>query len=81
MVGLMQIMIYLLCVYLIYKGVEIFQIAYTKSDENRARKSGVVIGIMLTALAVLPAGVTVVLTEAMVADMQKNLNNNPMFRP
>lgn len=27
MVGLMQIMIYMLCVYLVFKGVEIFQIA------------------------------------------------------
>jgi len=28
MVGLMQIMIYMLAVYLVFKGVEIFQIAF-----------------------------------------------------
>jgi hypothetical protein len=35
MVGLMQIMIYMLAVYLVYKGVEIFQIALMSSLPNR----------------------------------------------
>jgi hypothetical protein len=35
MVGLMQIMIYMLAVYLVYKGIEIFQIALMSNRENR----------------------------------------------
>ena len=35
MVGLMQIMIYMLAVYLVFKGIEIFQIALMSSRPDR----------------------------------------------
>lgn len=49
MVGLMQIMIYMLSVYLIYKGVEILQVALMSSRPSRT------IGLAIGAVAVLCA--------------------------
>jgi hypothetical protein len=36
MVGMLQIITYLLCVYLVFKGVEIFQIALTNARPDAA---------------------------------------------
>jgi hypothetical protein len=47
MIGMLQIMTYLLCVYLVYKGFEILQIALMSSRENRT------IGIVLGSIAVV----------------------------
>jgi hypothetical protein len=44
MVGMLQIITYLLCVYLIYKGFEIFQIALMSNREARA--GGLAIGLV-----------------------------------
>jgi hypothetical protein len=47
MVGLMQIMIYMLAVYLVYKGIEIFQIALMGNSDYRV--VGMVLGISVSA--------------------------------
>jgi uncharacterized membrane protein HdeD (DUF308 family) len=44
MVGMIQILIYLLGVYLIFKGIEIFQIALMSNRPNRA--FGLIVGIV-----------------------------------
>jgi hypothetical protein len=44
MVGMLQIITYLLCVYLVYKGWEILQIALMSNRENR--KVGIVLGVI-----------------------------------
>ncbi len=44
MVGMLQIITYLLCVYLVYKGFEIFQIALMSNREERA--AGLAIGLL-----------------------------------
>ena len=51
MVGLMQIMIYMLAVYLVFKGFEIFQIALMSNRENRW--PGLILGGVLIGFAVL----------------------------
>ena len=51
MVGLMQIMIYMLAVYLVYKGIEIFQIALMSNRESRGL--GLVVGAGCIAVAVV----------------------------
>jgi hypothetical protein len=79
MVGLMQIMIYLFCAYLIYKGVEIFQIAFVSHEEQPARKIGIVIGVLATIGAVGIAGIALMLTEGMVASISNNMNSFPKF--
>lgn len=53
MVGLMQIMIYMLAVYLVYKGIEIFQIALMSNRSNRAW--GLILGSLAIGFAVLAA--------------------------
>jgi uncharacterized membrane protein len=76
MVGLMQIMIYLLCVYLMYKGVEIFQIAFVSSSTNKQIKNvGMVIGIIAIAVSIAVAIGTILITESMVAQIGNNMQN------
>jgi hypothetical protein len=53
MVGMIQIVTYLLCVYLIYKGVEIFQIAYV--SQSNKRNEGIAIGIFAIVIAIIAA--------------------------
>jgi hypothetical protein len=54
MVGLMQIMIYLLCIYLFYTAVEIFQIGFVSSKENKnVRLFGIIIAILAIGGAVV----------------------------
>jgi uncharacterized membrane protein (DUF485 family) len=78
MLGMMQIMIWLLCVYLVFKGIEIFQIAWMSSRESRARAGGIILGILMIAVACIAAMVFVFLEEQMakqVSDSQRNLPN------
>lgn len=80
MVGLMQIMIYLFCVYLVYKGVEIFQIAFVSSPEGRSRPTGIVIGAVLTAAAIVVAVVAIGMEESIAAQIGKSMDNLPKLR-
>lgn len=50
MAGMLQIITYLLCVYLIFKGIEIFQIALMSSRERRA--PGLILGVIAIVVAV-----------------------------
>lgn len=53
MVGMLQIITYLLCVYLIYKGFEIFQTALMSPRENRT--AGIIIGVLAIIISVIAA--------------------------
>lgn len=53
MVGMLQIITYLLCVYLVFKGIEIFQIANVKSKENEGR--GLYLGTAMIIIAAILA--------------------------
>jgi hypothetical protein len=55
MVGMLQIMTYLLCVYLVFKGIEILQIALMSSKENRS--AGIIIGIVMIVVSLIAAGI------------------------
>lgn len=57
MVGMLQIITYLLCVYLVYKGVEIFQLGYVAPDDRR--RTAVTVGVVAVSLAILVSLVTV----------------------
>jgi len=54
MVGLMQIMIYMLAVYLVFKGIEIFQIALMSSRPDRT--PGLLLGGLCIAVAIIAGG-------------------------
>jgi len=53
MLGMLQIMTYLLCVYLVFKGFEILQIALMSSREDRA--GGITIGVLLLIISIVVA--------------------------
>lgn len=53
MVGMLQIITYLLCVYLIFKGVEIYQIASMSNRENRT--AGLRLGSIMIVVSVILA--------------------------
>jgi uncharacterized membrane protein (DUF485 family) len=54
MVGMLQIVTYLLCVYLVFKGFEIFQIALM-SSRDASRNTGIVIGVLAICVSVVAA--------------------------
>jgi uncharacterized membrane protein len=64
MIGMLQIITYLLCVYLVFKGIEIFQIANVKSKENDGR--GLYLGTAMIVISVIVALVfyTLINTQA-----------------
>lgn len=43
---MIPVITYLLCVYLVFKGVEIFQIAYMSNRDEQHRFYGIVIGMV-----------------------------------
>lgn len=51
MLGMMQIMIWLLCIYLVFKGVDIFQIAWMSSRD--ARSGGIALRGSMIVIAVI----------------------------
>ena len=76
MVGLMQIMIYLFCVYLVYKGCEIFQTAFVSNPHNRqTRIVGMVIGGLSIIGAVIVSVIAVQLTDSMAEQVGKGFQN------
>ena len=50
MIGMLQIITYLLCVYLVFKGFEILQIALMSNREDRV--GGIVIGILFVVISI-----------------------------
>ena len=76
MLGMMQIMIWLLCVYLVFKGIEIFQIAWMSARDTRARAGGMILGIIMIFVAGCAGMVFVFLEERIarqISDSQKTL--------
>lgn len=77
MVGLMQVMIYLFCAYIVYKGFEIFQIAFVSKPENeQTRKAGIVFGIIAIVVAAMIAFGAFFLEESIVSRIGNNLPPN-----
>jgi hypothetical protein len=76
MVGLMQTMIYLFCIYLVYKGVEIFQIALV-SEDKPSKKAGIVIGALAIGASVLIGLAAVSMTDSMAEQIGNRMNNLP----
>jgi len=73
MVGMLQIVTYLLCVYLVFKGFEILQIALTSARQDRA--AGLIIGILAVVIAFGAA-----ITFSRMIDSQASSVSSPMQR-
>ena len=79
MVGFMQIIIYMLSVYLIYKGIEILQIALVSPKEGASRSAGMVIGVVSLIGAIVAGGIFIMMAEGIAAKVSENLNTMPKF--
>jgi hypothetical protein len=55
MVGMLQIITYLLCVYLVFKGVEIFQIALASPRTDGSHKLALILGAAMIVVSVIAA--------------------------
>ena len=65
-------MIYLLSIYLVYKGVEIFQVAFV--SQSHRRKFGMILGGVMIAGAIGVGAIAVAATELMARGMADTLN-------
>ncbi len=75
MVGLMQIMIYMLAVYLVFKGVEILQIALMSPRQNRV--GGILIGVVFIGIAVAAGIGFSVWADSTAQSISDRMNNVP----
>ncbi len=74
--GYFQIIIGLICIYLVFKGVEIFQIAYTSRPENpNTRTYGMMLGMGAIAAAVIIGVLAVIFTGWWEIAFQESLKN------
>ncbi len=71
MVGMLQILTYLLCVYLVYKAVEIFQIALMSSKEGRG--TGLFIGTIAIIASLVIGALFVYLIDTQAASVSSGL--------
>ena len=72
---MLSLVIWFLCVYIVFKGVEIFQIALMSSRDDR--RLGLSIGVVMVAASVVVAIVFFFLNEAQAEKMQTPLPNWP----
>jgi TRAP-type C4-dicarboxylate transport system permease small subunit len=75
MVGLIQLIIYLFCAYLIYKGFEIFQIALVSNPTYRSRNVGIIIGAVAIAVAVVISFVAIILMDEVTSKISNSFQN------
>jgi uncharacterized membrane protein (DUF485 family) len=79
MAGFIQILIYMLCVYFVFKGVEIFQIAFVGSGERR--RAGLILGVAAIVASIVAAIVFAVWSERYGEEFNRRLQNTPsVFR-
>jgi hypothetical protein len=80
MVGMLQIITYLLCVYLVFKGVEIFQIALMGANEKQ-RGKGYVIGALMIVASLIAAVAFTALIDNQAKSISEGLNDIPRGLP
>jgi uncharacterized membrane protein (DUF485 family) len=71
MIGMLQIITYLLCVYLVFKGYEIFQIAFMSNREKRG--GGLAIGICAIIISFIAATVFIYLINSQAKSISDSL--------
>lgn len=80
MVGLIQLVIYLLCAHLIYKAIEIFQIGYTTPKEHEHRSNAIAIGIILFLVALAATLGFCLVAEMIAQQIGSSINNIPKLK-
>lgn len=79
MVGMLQILTYLLCIYLVFKAYEIFQIAYVSTSDKRT--AAMRNGIILIVLSVIIAIGFVLWADIQAESIETNLRSLPQLSP
>lgn len=77
MVGMLEIMTYLFCIYLVFKGVEILQIGIMGSQDRRV--TGVSIGAVMVVVALIFAVVFAILITNQADAVSDGMKNVPSF--
>jgi hypothetical protein len=72
---MLTLIIYFLCVYVVFKGVEILQIALMSSRENR--KAGIVIGVLAVAASIVVAAVFGYLNTMQALEVEQRMRQIP----
>jgi len=72
MAGMLQILTYLLALYLVSKGIEILQIALASNRENR---TGILIGLLMLGLCVVSAVTFVVWQDQQALSISRSMQN------
>jgi hypothetical protein len=79
MAGMLQIITYLLCAYLVFKGVEIFQIGLMTANEKRA-SAGIVIGVIAVAISIVAAFAFTSWIDSQALSMSDSMKSIPSLR-
>jgi NADH:ubiquinone oxidoreductase subunit K len=74
-VGMLQIITYLLCLYLIFKGFEIFQIAIASPKENN--RGSIMLGVVMIIVSIIAA----VGFAYWITDFAESIHNNMQTLP
>ena len=77
MAGMLQILTYLLCFYLVIKGVEVLQIALASGREKR--RGMITLGVLTLAACVIAAFVFVGMQDEMAGSLSANLPRVPSY--
>lgn len=78
MVGMLQIITYLLCVYLIFKGIEIFQIALMSGTDSKTRQLvGFIVGFVMIGISIVAAYVFVGWIDSQASSVGNSMPNVP----
>jgi hypothetical protein len=75
MAGMLQIITYLLCFYLVVKGIEILQIGLSSSRPNRA--GPVTLGVCVLIACMVAAGVFVTMQDEQATSLSRSTDGIP----
>jgi NADH:ubiquinone oxidoreductase subunit 6 (subunit J) len=75
MVGMLQILTYLLAVYLVMKGVEIFQIGFSSSRQDRS--VAILVGVLSLAACIVAAAWLVMLQDQQASALSNSMPQLP----
>lgn len=79
MAGMLQIITYLLCVYLIFKGIEIYQIANVKRDEKDER--GLALGTVMIIISIIAAVIFALWINSQAQLLERGTRGLPSLYP
>jgi hypothetical protein len=75
MVGMLQIITYLLCLYLVFKGIEIYQIANMSSREDRT--GGKRLGAAMIVISLIASALFIWLIDSQAHSIGSQLPSRP----